>query len=457
MSKPGKFHSEKMLFLMQDVIDEMDIMFGPYIEKKGLFLLSTVDEQLAKIKVEGDACKLKQSLMILVGNAVKFTRKGGVELIVTPSQQNGNTLEIKILVKDTGPGIDAERLQTIFSGESWPNSQEGNSPAATGFGLPICKRLVELQRGTISATSRMGEGSEFELTIPFTITGGSKVGHSEMSNERSEEPEAEKEQVLVVDDDEMSMLLISNILEKHSIPFITAGGGEEAYAKLKAGGIFLVFTDINMPGFSGTRLLEKIRSGSTGHKTLPVVAITSNQNEKDVEAYLAQGFDKVLQKPYAEEELLSIVSEKKENIESATLTEKQMRNSVQAKKNKLSFSTDQLEKISNSGQEFVRKMLNKFMISAKENSETMVTALGAGDHDMLMNAAHKSIPSYHMLGLQDLVKHLQRIEASSRDKKELGELPGLVKTVHDRTTEVIDDIRDYLEVPDTKTMIKNIP
>ncbi|HWY39082.1 MAG TPA: response regulator, partial [Bacteroidia bacterium] len=301
--------------------------------------------------------------------------------------------------------------------------------------------------GEITVVSQLGSGSEFTLTIPYMLTttvNPEANGKAVLS--AVYDHALEKTNLLVVDDDEMSMLLLSTILEKNGIPHKTAVDGKDAILKIKTNNFDLILTDVNMPEISGLDLLKQVKK-NTGKKTpVPVIAITANINKNDVEKYKQSGFDAVLLKPYLEEDLLKLIykyahveaTEKKNGISS--------NGHRPAQEKETSFSLDQLNRISNGSEEFIIKMLEKFIVSAGECSENMEGAMAAKDWARLRTAAHKSIPSYSMMGLKDLTEKLQFIELNSRTGQEHEEIPGMVSFISEKNKKIISDIEQYLAV-----------
>ncbi len=419
------------IFSPEDVAAFIRQIFLPFAMQKKLLFQCVADESTSQLKLNDDDCKLIQLVSNIVQNAIKFTDKGFVNVKFENISVSKHKVELIVHVKDSGPGIIKSELNKIF--EPFHSG---------GIGLAISMKLAELCGGTLKINSDEGLGTEVEIRIPYFS------GSREKTNRTT--ADQEKKRVLVVDDDEMSMLLMSNILKKHAIPHAQATDGKEALTKLKNSEFDMVLTDINMPGFSGKELLDQLRSGKEETRNIPVVAVTSEKKNSETVDYRAVGFNNVLFKPFKEEDLMKTIyqnlqMEKAAVIESPSINNKRKQNT---------FKTDELIKISNNNSDFVKMMLEKFVAISKENTEKMLSALVNGDKEKLMQLAHKSIPSYHMLGLTGMAEQLQCIEKNIRDGKDLSESSVLVKMVHENTREVIIDITNYLKNITTNEMIK---
>lgn len=440
----GKISLEKIPFSVKEVMEDIIELFKPHATKKTLEFRAIIDEKTASLTPEGDPHRLKQILINLVSNAVKFTEKGFVEVIIRHREITPDTIELVATVKDTGIGIHPKNMDKIFDSFDQADNSITRKFGGTGLGLSICKQLAQIQGGEIVANSNPGRGSEFTLHLPYQLHKTVKIEKTLVVQEEIKVDGLESKNVLVVDDDEMSMLLLSTILTKNGIRHKVAPDGKDAILKLKTETFDLVLTDINMPEISGIDLLKQIKKGDNGQKSASVIAITANINKNDIEKYKESGFDAVILKPYLEVDLLKLiyghlgVHKIKNNNGHKLLTE--------PIEKQTSFSLEQLNKISNGSEEFIIKMLEKFIVSATECCNSMTEGIQKGDPAKVAAAAHKSIPSCSMMGLKDLVENLQLVELNARGGKDPDTIRETAEWIIERLTNTIKEIETYLKV-----------
>jgi len=258
--------------------------------------------------VMADGQRLKQVLLNLVGNAIKFTDRGGVSLSLTPAAASSaeGCLGVRIEVHDSGVGIAAEDMQSIFE----PFQQGHSSPgrrAGTGLGLSICQRIVEAMGGRIALSSTLGRGSSFSFVLhlppapvsepePRTI---STNGRCSLSGT-----------VLVVEDNAVNRMIASELLASLGLRVLTAENGALALGVLEQQPVDLVLMDVQMPvlnGYAATRAIRERESRQPGSRRLPIVALTANAFAADIALAHAAGMDAHLAKPYSRDELESLL------------------------------------------------------------------------------------------------------------------------------------------------------
>lgn len=291
--------------LVQEVVDLMT----PTAERRSLHLSASVGSGVPRFIVT-DSIKLRQILLNLVGNAVKFTAVGGVSIRVTagPSDVDAATRgEVLALeIADTGPGIPASELGRVFE----PFYQVGVGPSAdgTGLGLSLVKTYADLLGGSVSVVSRPGEGCTFRVEVPFEraaptlacttpppkgvvrLVGGSPAPR-----------------VLIVDDQEMNAMLLSRILQRTGFEVAVASSGAQAIEAFEAWRPAAIFMDVRMPGMGGEEATRRIRSSPDGGR-VKIIAATASVLPDEREAVLASGMDDFLPKPYRPEDLYACLT-----------------------------------------------------------------------------------------------------------------------------------------------------
>jgi CheY-like chemotaxis protein len=254
----------------------------------------------------GDPTRLKQILMNLLGNAIKFTGKGVVTLRAAPEPANEGHTMINFSVVDTGIGIHQNKLNLLFNKFSQADSTITRQYGGTGLGLAITKKLVELMNGEINVASEIGKGSIFTARIPYTkhiktesITSSDiQLGGVTGSTSRTQH-------ILLVEDSPANVLVATSMLENLGYKFDIAKDGEEAIEKYKSGKFDLLLMDVQMPrmdGYSATRLIRQHESQNSILRT-PIIGVTAHAFSDDREKCIHSGMDDYLSKPFVQAEL----------------------------------------------------------------------------------------------------------------------------------------------------------
>ncbi|MBN2403535.1 MAG: PAS domain S-box protein [Spirochaetes bacterium] len=277
-------------------LEEIESIFKIKVLEKSIDFKIITDEELPAILML-DESRLRQVMLNIVGNAIKFTGKGNVVVKVEKEamHEGGNRIDLMIAVEDTGIGIKREDMKSIF--EAFKQSENiGREFGGTGLGLSISKRLVEMMNGEIHVMSIPGAGSIFIIMLYDVV-----VGTLDYLNESRKKTDLERirfnsERVLIVDDIESNRVMLREVLERVNLVGIEADSGEECIRLANEYKPDLIITDIRMPGMDGYELINRLKKGpATGD--IPVMAITASAKPEDKEKILRCGFDSYLAKP----------------------------------------------------------------------------------------------------------------------------------------------------------------
>lgn len=259
-------------------------------------------------QVQGDVFRLKQILVNLIGNAIKYTDTGSVTVKARLDKTQEQRATFVLTVEDTGPGISADMLPRIFE-----RFYQARSPRVdikgTGLGLAITKRLIELHNGQINVESEVNKGSRFTCNIPYeTVSGPQTMVITQKDLEQMSSQELEGLYVLVADDQEMNLLLLKMILTRWKCRFDMARDGDTALALFRTNEYDLVLLDLQMPKMSGIDVVERIRAHADTRKAgVPVLAITADITRHDEESFRKAGFTDWLLKPFREKDIYKVV------------------------------------------------------------------------------------------------------------------------------------------------------
>jgi signal transduction histidine kinase len=267
-------------------------MFSLQARNKNLKLAVEIAPEVPAT-VAGDLDRLGQILVNLIGNAVKFTHKGGVTIAVHATNQR-----LHFAVRDTGIGIPRDKMPLLFRTFTQIDSSLTRKYGGTGMGLAISKGLAELMGGSINAQSREGEGSTFFLTVPLHPA-DSRTAPVDAEGLSVANDKAQQIRVLVAEDDPSIQKLITMIVAKRGYQVVSAESGHDAVAKWKNGDIDVILMDVQMPGMGGLEATGQIRAreeAEEGRHTC-IIALTAHARKEDEQACLSAGMDGFLPKP----------------------------------------------------------------------------------------------------------------------------------------------------------------
>jgi signal transduction histidine kinase len=303
----GKMTFEETPFKMEASITTMLQVFDLKTQENNLELVIEYDNKIPVVLL-GDASRLHQILLNLLGNAIKFTTKGKITVAVRLLHEDKEKATIEFAITDTGTGIEEDKLESIFENFQQATSSTSSKFGGTGLGLAICKQLVERQSGSISVKSKVDEGSTFSFTLCFKKTNG-------QSKKESGEVEMDKEnkeiKILVVEDVKLNQLLMKIILEDFKFKYDIADNGKIAIEKLQTETYDIILMDLQMPEMNGFEATEYIRN--TMKSNIPIIALTADVTTVDVSKCKAVGMNDYVSKPLDERILYSKIIELLQN------------------------------------------------------------------------------------------------------------------------------------------------
>ncbi|MFC1782771.1 response regulator [Planctomycetota bacterium] len=304
----GKLETEIIETSLEGILGNVNSMLRPKAVEKGLGFNILHKTQLpAHIKT--DPHRVSQCLTNLVNNAIKFTKKGHVHVIVSLEDLEGAPF-VRFDVEDTGIGIPVDKQETIFKSFSQADGSTTRKFGGTGLGLTITKHLAQILGGSVAVQSELGRGSVFSLLIPARVDVESQpvLGEERMKEYSQKLPQTTKKQysgnVLVAEDNPVNQKLIEVLLKKLGLQVTLADDGQKALAQITKQPFDLVFMDMQMPVMNGYQATGIIRRKGL---SLPIVALTANTMKEDEEKCLEAGCDDYLAKPVDRKKLLEIL------------------------------------------------------------------------------------------------------------------------------------------------------
>lgn len=294
----GKMDIENIGFNLPRLMRGVATLMNGHAAQKGIKLVTSIDETLPKY-VKGDPTRLRQILLNLTGNAIKFTNEGSVTITAKLIKEGKGTSpnEIYFGITDSGIGMSKEGQQKIFDAFSQADKSVSRKFGGTGLGLAISKGLVEAMGSNININSNEGEGSTFFFTLKM------ENAQTEEDSSSSNAPEIYEHHkkpmhILIVDDNDINLKVITGFLEKAPHKLDTAKTAEDAITKLEINKYDLILMDIELPGINGDEATRRIRKNNNDKiSQIPVIALTGNVLKEDTDRYLDAGMNGILTKP----------------------------------------------------------------------------------------------------------------------------------------------------------------
>ena len=407
----GKLSIETISFALRASVGELMSVIATQARSKGLELIYRIAEDVPD-GLWGDPHRLRQILVNLVGNAIKFTEQGTVTVSAAVEAQNADSVELRFTVRDTGIGIPADKQHLIFDAFSQADGSTTRRFGGTGLGLTISAQLVELMGGRIWMESAEGDGSVFHFTTRF-----GRVGHSErvtVAPSAAPAPPAPSGQtlsILLVEDNELNQKVARSLLEREGHAVTVADDGRQALEQLARARFDAALMDVQMPVMDGLEATAAIRrqEADTGAH-LPIIGLTAHAMKGDRERCLVAGMDGYLAKPVHREELLVLLDRLVQRQDLASDDPPRPADDLQI------VNRDELLERVDGDLEFLTQLRELFRSGYPEALREIDAAIQAGDPEGLQRAAH---------GLKGMVANLAgrsafdaalRLEQMSRDR-----------------------------------------
>lgn len=312
----GKMELSVAPYFLRYLFSDVESVVSIPVQNKGLEFRTNINPELPS-QFLGDIVRIRQILINIINNAVKFTKEGYVEFDATfeegitsecsedykkcVGENNEDFVTLVFKVKDTGIGIKPENLGKIFDKFQQVDSRVNRGIEGTGLGLPLSKQFVEMMHGDLKVTSVYGEGTEFTVRIPQKVMNREKLSRYFLKSGSEEERNdfyAPAANILVVDDNAINLRIMSGLLGHYQIDAVTVESGFEAIEKIKENDFDIVFMDHMMPDMDGVETTHRIRMlEDEKKKNVTIVAVSANAIRGIKEQFVSQGFQDYLSKP----------------------------------------------------------------------------------------------------------------------------------------------------------------
>ncbi len=321
----GQLEIETYPFNLRELLKETRRMVMVLVEDKGLVLDCSMDDDVPE-QIKGDSLRLRQILINLLTNAVKFTNSGTITATAVVVKRSARMVDLQFVIKDTGIGIAEDKLDLLFENFTQADSSISRKYGGSGLGLAICSNLCRLMGGQLQLESTLGKGSRFSFIISFQVDDSSITTKPDQEN-REIVQTTNPCRILLVEDNKINLELAKILFERDGHQVVEAENGLEALERLSQNRFDLVFLDVQMPLMNGlecSRVIRTLEQGLTPeidlssgslqslHKFLkgnhlPIIAMTANALKGDRENCLKAGMDEYLTKPFVPETVKSLL------------------------------------------------------------------------------------------------------------------------------------------------------
>ncbi len=444
----GKINLDETTFNLSILIEDVCDVLIIKANEKGISLRKNIDSSLNR-PVVADEHKIRQVIINLLGNAIKFTDKGYVEIEAAREDESADTVNVAMKIKDTGIGIPEDKTEDIFNEFSQSDISASKKYGGTGLGLTISKRLIELHHGTISVTSKLGEGSVFEVKLPL------RAGKEHDLTGQPAENLVETgllggKEILLVDDDRMNSMLGKLVLEGFDIKIQTASGGQEALDMIRKKHYDAVLMDVHMPNLSGPEVTRIVRKEEmeTGRPHQLIIALTANVMKEDTNSFLESGMDSYIFKPFREVDIyIKLCSIFGLKIKESEKSDKNT-NSEKEKQISITYDLTELKQATRNDQKFYIKMLTTFTENARIGKTALVNLFNNEQWHDLGEEAHRLKTMFRHLKITVVSSKLEELEKLALKTHQYNTIPSLMKDLMVKIDESIELISQEIEKAD---------
>lgn len=439
----GKIEIEEINFNLKELVDNVQLSLNPKAFSKNLSFGLLFGENVPKI-VKGDSIKLSQILNNLIGNALKFTERGNVSAHIELLEKNDECYNIKFEVIDTGIGIPEDKLKDIFDPFQQASKSTTRKYGGTGLGLTIVKNLVDMLKGEITVTSKVGEGSVFRVTLPFKKADSEKIEPAAPQISNKKLKWKLDLDVLYVEDVLTNQYLLEEILKEWGVKVDAASSGKEALVKIRRKKYDLVLMDIQMPEMDGYEVTQKIREiGGDYFQKVPVLALTANTSKSSRGKIIQAGMQGFIVKPVNVDELRNKL------IQHSRLNESMDINSFVEQESDggpliSSISYEQTDRLFNTNivryQDFLKKTIEEF----ENNYSEMVYAIKNRDPEIFRRVNHKMKSIVSTLKMDELASVIDDIKEKLNDEPQVMEEQAEIESLKFQFDIVRDNLTNKL-------------
>lgn len=403
----NKMTFEAVNFSLVKIVTDVIELLSPSAKEKKIKLLSNIDPTIND-RLIGDPTKLAQILVNLVGNALKFTKKGYVEVVVTKIKESESDSLIRFSVIDTGIGIPINKIDSIFESFNQASNETSRKYGGTGLGLTITRKLVELQGGKITVESVVSKGTEFSFLLKYKKVQKASINPIELKNTAIASDFLKDIKILLVEDNELNQLLAVKVFAKWNKEIDIAGNGKIAIEKIINNDYDVILMDIQMPEMDGNELTHYIRTKMSEKSNIPIIALTAHATIEEEKRCLQNGMNDYLSKPYDFNVLLEKIFQNLNKNKGNTKPTSEL--SKQEKSVEKLINLKYLKDFAEGDDTFIKDMVCIFLKNTPETMEIILKSNKKDEIKTLKEEIHKLKSSISLLGIVKASESIAIIE-----------------------------------------------
>lgn len=433
----GMVRMEQIPFQVSNIWHHLERMFQVKAEAKGLQLSFNSFPKASEMLL-GDPSRLQQILINLIGNALKFTEEGGIQIWGHLHQLGPDRRMLEIKVSDSGIGIAKDQVETIFERFRQGEAAISRRFGGTGLGLAIVKQLIELQGGSVNCHSQIGQGSTFTVRIPYDLAPDMAQEPFDIAAEHAGNSLPVFNRILLAEDNPLNRRIMALLFQEWDYSFDLAKNGPEAIQLANSFDYDLIFLDIQMPDLDGYQVARKIRNSL---QTEPaIIAITANSGPGEKERCLKAGMNDYLPKPFRKKDLLKILRKhaRPKPAENSPI-------STAPNGETPTIDLAYLQSIANGKPERLREMASLFLDQAPREMTGIQQAVEHGELEQVATLAHGMRSTVSYMGMADsLGSLLQELEREALEPADINTLTQRVDTLKERLYQAMQQVRVQL-------------
>ncbi len=425
-------------FILADLLNDVHSILSSQAKLKNIDFKLELTDEASQVFI-GDDARIRQILINLTGNAIKFTEKGEVVIRCFCNTNASGKQEINFVICDTGVGMEEKYLANLFNKFQQEDSSVSRKFGGTGLGLYITKQLIDIMNGSVSVKSEKGKGTDMHVSLHLERGDILKIERKETFVDSSLLNDS---RILLVEDNEMNRAVACNTLKLFNAEVTEAENGCEAVEILEKESYDIILMDIQMPGMDGIEATKIIRNKLKIQT--PIIALSADAFKTKIEACMAIGMNDYITKPFEDQELFRVIAKNyknpavlRQNIQPEDKSPNQVSN--------LLYDLRKLKKMSRGNDAFVKKMLTLFVESFPAYIEEMRSNFEKGDTEQLKKIAHKITPSLNDLGIVSILQDMYDLEKSNIEDFTHDNLQKKVEHVTQVLTKVTEQIKNEMK------------
>lgn len=444
----GKISLEETNFNLRKVIGENIELLNPKAAERENRLKVIVDAEVPD-EVAGDPVRLSQVLTNLIGNAIKFTEKGQIRILVENLNETPEEVTLEFEIQDTGIGIPEDKLSSIFESFTQASNDTTRKYGGTGLGLTISRQLIEMQGGKLNVRSKPGEGSTFSFTLTFKKAIGEKATPKAEEVLDIDPSELGELNILLAEDNEINQLLAKKVISDWGFNLDIAANGRIAVDMLKEKDYDVILMDMQMPEMDGYEATVYIRNEMGPKSNTPIIAFTAHATKTEIGRCMLAGANAYVSKPLKPNELLSEIYDLVMQEPGAGFKPEIDEAEIDGKINSEDINIDLsfLKEMAQGNSAFMEEILTMFINTTPESLAKMKEAIDNQDWDTLKAIAHRLKSSMFLIGIKELEMNMATIEQLAPNPEERQVIPGILA----RTRKICE-----LAIEKLKPMLQNV-